>query len=59
MYRAGLHSFVVRRALQRMEQGEITPLEAAKIVRQSSDCTHGLLNGDAPAHCSRQPLHTS
>ena len=34
---AGLHSFVVRRALQRMEQGEITPLETAEIIRQSSN----------------------
>ena len=33
----GLHSFVVRRTLQRMERGEIMPLEAAEIVRQSSE----------------------
>ena len=33
---AGLHSFVVRRTLQRMEQGEITPLEAAKMIRQAA-----------------------
>ena len=29
----GLCSFVVRRALQRMERGEIAPLEAAEIIR--------------------------
>ena len=37
MYSAGLHSFIVRRALHRTERGEITPLEAAEIIRQSSN----------------------
>ena len=34
---AGLRSFVARRTLQRMERGEIAPLEAAEIIRRSSD----------------------
>jgi len=29
---AGLHTFLVRRALQRMERGELTPLEAVKLI---------------------------
>ncbi len=31
-----LHSFVVRRTLQRLERGEITPLEAAKMIQQAA-----------------------
>ena len=29
---AGLNTFAVRRALQRMERGEITPLEAVRLI---------------------------
>lgn len=34
---AGLHTFVVRRALQRLEWGEITPLKAAQLIAGSND----------------------
>ena len=36
---AGLNTFAVRRALQRMESGEITPIDAARLIYQYGEAS--------------------